>query len=85
MLKLSGGYMWSFNIENEVERYEDIAHSHLGKRKSVLQYTKENQLIGKYENLSDAQRQTGVGRLTISRVCNGVQEYGGGFVWKFAS
>lgn len=84
-LKSAGGYMWSFDIENEVERYEDIAHSYLGKRKSVLQYTKDNQLIGKYKNLSDAQRQTGVGRLTISRACNGVQEYGGGFVWKFAS
>ena len=84
-LKSAGGYMWSFDAKDWVERYENTIHSHFSKRKSVLQYTKENKLVGKYENLSDAQRQTGVGRLTISRVCNGVQEYGGGFIWKFAS
>lgn len=84
-LKSAGGYMWSFDAKDWVERYENTVHPHFSKRKSVLQYTKENKLVGKYENLSDAQRQTGVGRLTISRVCNGVQEYGGGFIWKFAS
>lgn len=84
-LKSAGGYLWSFNTKNDVERYEDTVQSHSIRRKSVLQYTIENEFVGKYENISDAQRQTGVGRLTISRVCNGVQKYGGGFIWKFSS
>lgn len=84
-LKSAGGYQWSFESKENIERYDDIAKPRIGKRKSILQYTTQNELIGKYKNISAAQRQTGVGRLTISRVCNGVQEYGGGFIWKFAS
>lgn len=70
---------------DKIEPYEDIVIPRSGKQKSVLQYTDKNELIGEYKNISDAQRQTGVGRLTISRACNGVQKYGGGFIWKFAS
>lgn len=84
-LKSAGGYQWSFESKESIERYDDITKPRIGKRKSILQYTAQNELIGEYKNISDAQRQTGVGRLTISRVCNGIQEYGGGFIWKFAS
>lgn len=84
-LKSAGGYQWSFDFMDKIEPYEDIVIPRSGKQKSVLQYTDKNELIGEYKNISDAQRQTGVGRLTISRACNGVQKYGGGFIWKFAS
>ncbi len=84
-LKSSGGYQWSFDAQENVNRYEDTLKARSGKWKRVLQYTKANELIAEYKNVSDAQRQTGVGRLTISRVCNGVQKYGGGYIWEFAS
>lgn len=84
-LKSSGGYQWSFDIQDNIGCYDNAVQPRSGKRKRVLQYTQANELIGEYKNISDAQRQTGVERLTISRACNGIQKYGDGYIWKFAS
>lgn len=82
-LKSSGGYQWSFDSQENIRCYQDTLRTHRGKRKRVRQYTKTNELIAEYKNISEAQHLTGVGRLTISRVCNGIQQYGDGYIWRF--
>ena len=54
--------------------------------KPVLQYDKEGNFIKKYPSAQEAQRQTGVTRSCICRVCNNAPMYytAGGYVWKWA-
>lgn len=84
-LKSAGGYQWAFGMEENINCYEDVIIYKNGKPKRVAQYTKSNEFIDEYESILDAQRKTGIGRLIISRACNGIQKYGAGYIWKFAS
>lgn len=51
--------------------------------KTVLQFDKNGQLVAKFENCTEAGRQTGVNSLCIWKCCNGRQKTAGGYVWQF--
>jgi hypothetical protein len=53
------------------------------KSKPVIQLTLEGVFVAEYEGLRDAERKTGIGSDSISRVCNGKRNKAGGFKWKY--
>lgn len=52
-------------------------------RKSVLQYTKDNQFVTEYMSMKEAERQTGINYSSISKCCLGKGLTAGGYIWKF--
>lgn len=52
--------------------------------KKVVQYDLDMNLINTYHSAKEAEKETGVGRKMISRVCKGERPQTHGFIWKFA-
>jgi hypothetical protein len=55
--------------------------SHLSKK--VYQYSKENILVGSFDGVRDASRQTGISRSDIGNCALGKLKTAGGYVWKY--
>lgn len=51
--------------------------------KPVLQYTKDNVFINKFNSIKEANKKTGVNYTSISSCCNGRLKYAGGYIWRF--
>lgn len=51
--------------------------------KTVLQYTMDGELVGKYYSACEAGRITGINSNSITRVCRGERPQTHGFVWKY--
>ncbi len=81
---------WATYSENQFHAYKLALRTspNLGKfdkdnhlSKSVLQFTKNGELIAKYGSQSEASRITGINRANISSVCNGSLNTAGGYKW----
>lgn len=77
--KSAGGFAWSYNKENKIEK---IKTKRTGDG-TVLQYTKDGQLIAEYPTAKAACRETGISDTTIGLVCKGKGKTAGGFVWRY--
>lgn len=55
----------------------------VGRTKTVIQMTKEGDLINEYPSVIEASRMTGVPAKNISRAATGKTDTAGGFVWKY--
>lgn len=51
--------------------------------KAVNQLSMDGVIIFKHKSIREAERKTGVSRVTIPKVCNGVRNHAGGFKWEF--
>jgi len=51
--------------------------------KTVVQYSLFKSFIKEFHSISSASRDTGIGKHSISKACNGTQEHAGGCIWKF--
>lgn len=51
--------------------------------KSVLQYTKDNIFVNKFNSIKEAHEKTSVNYTSISSCCNGHLKYAGGYIWRF--
>ena len=51
--------------------------------KSVIQFSKEGDLIAEYPSTWEAERQTGCNHSSISQCCKGKYKYSGGYIWKY--
>lgn len=49
----------------------------------IQQYNKENNLIGEYPSLKEAEKVTGIKYQNISSCCRNVQKSAGGYIWKY--
>lgn len=63
------------------EKHRKIMTKVLGKK--INQYTKEGALIGTYDSIAEATRQTGIKRTNISMTLSGGNKTAGGFIWKY--
>jgi hypothetical protein len=61
--------------------YNQIANHK--KRKSVIQYDKEGNVLGRYESIKEASKETNTSPSGIGNVCNGWVKTAGGFIWRF--
>lgn len=58
--------------------------AYISKRKSVLQIDKyTNEIIAKFNSLTDAMNKTGIHKSYISHCCRGDNKTAGGYIWKF--
>ena len=67
-------------VPRSPECVEKMVQAH---RKSVLQFTKDNELIQEYPSGKIAAQETGATAQSISRCCLGMQKTAKGFIWKF--
>ena len=51
--------------------------------KSVIQFSKEGDLIAEYPSTREAERQTGCNQSNISQCCRGTRKSTGGYIWKY--
>ena len=51
--------------------------------KPCLQYTLSGEFIKEHRSTLDAEKETGIKHITISRACRGMQKTSGGYIWKF--
>lgn len=72
-----GGFLWSY------EYSESYKPNHDNRKKEVLQYSRNGNLLAKYVSASEASRKTGVSKTCITRCCRGEREHSGGFLWKY--
>ncbi len=81
----AGGFLWSYKKMkklNPSKKYSPKA----GVKKKVLQYDLDNNLIGEYESLVEAQRKVkGSSIGNISNACAGRIKTCAGYKWKFGT
>ena len=76
-------------LNNNVENLEWVSHSqnvqHSAHRQSypVIQYSLTNEFIAEYPSLAEAERQTGVCRITITRAIKRGDGKAGGYIWYY--
>lgn len=54
-----------------------------GFSKSVIQFTKDNELIRKWDSMADVKRELGIDSSCISNCCSGKRKTAGGSKWKY--
>lgn len=72
-----GGYLWSYDY-----RVPYIPESD-NRKKEVIQYSVDGNLLARYISASEASRKTGISKTCITRCCRGERESSGGFLWKY--
>ncbi len=82
--KTAGNYLWMYEEDylNGIRYNENYLVSK--QLKPILQLTKNNEFIKRYNSISDAMRQTGISVSNISICCSQKTKIAGGYVWKFA-
>lgn len=73
-----GGFLWSYE-------YIDIFKPNTDNRKKeVLQYNLNGNLLAKYVSASEASRKTGISKTCITRCCRKEREQSRGFIWNYS-
>lgn len=73
-----GGYMWSYDyVEPFIPKTDN-------RKKEVLQYNINGNLLARYVSASEASRKTGISKTCITRCCRKEREQSGGFVWNYS-
>lgn len=71
------GFHWSYNSKADVSLAID------SRKRSVVQFDLDGNMIEIFESAAEASRQTGVSKTCISRCCRGERKKSGGFIWKY--
>jgi len=71
----------NYGTRNKRIAQKNAAQKHLW-TKPVRQYDKDGNLIAIYESMLEAKRQTGIDDVNIGRVCRGIRQTAGGYIWK---
>ena len=74
---------WANYSEHCIESEVHMA-KHKTSNRSVLMYTKEGDLVGKFGSIRSAANHIGVGERRVWNVCNGVRKHVHGYVFKYA-
>lgn len=78
-----GGYVWRYkNDDYNIDELKYQERIFVGR--SVLQFTKDGELIASYETIRQAGRCTGIERNNIGRCCKRIVNSAGGFVWRYS-
>jgi len=71
------GFYWSYQYNEPFKPNEDA------RKKEVLQFNIEGELINRFYSVADSSKHTGFSKTCISRVCRGEREQSGGYIWKY--
>ena len=78
-VRRAGNYIWRFKEDIVIEEIEPYKHP--GER-SVLQYSKNGELLMEFGSIKEASKVTGISRMTIGLCCNGKIKTSGGYIWR---
>ena len=73
-------------FENYYWSYKCLEHFILNKdyrKKQVYQFTINGNFINAFKSVAQANKQTGVNKTSIAKVCRGERKSAGGFLWKY--
>jgi len=70
-------YYWSYSY------LEPFVPDKDSRKKNVLQYSLDGELLAQYKSVSEASRQTEISKTCISRVCRGERNHTGGFIFMY--
>lgn len=73
-----GGYLWSYEFKEKFIPKPDI------RKKEVIQYSLNGNVLVRYISASEASRKTGISKTCITRCCRGERIQSGGFIWKYS-
>ena len=73
-----GGYLWSYEYKEKFIPDSD------NRKKEVLQYNLNGNLLAQYISVAEASRKSGLSKTCISRCCRGERDRSGGFLWKYS-
>lgn len=81
--KTAYGYKWQYKEykENEFKACLDLTYK--GKRKPVLQLTKENDELDTWESVAEASKVLKINKSHIADCARGIKPSAGGFKWKY--
>lgn len=65
------------NTKNKVMSYSNY------KSKPIIQFSKDGELIRKWDCIRDVQREMGINNASISECCNGKRKTAGGYIWRY--
>ena len=68
-----GGYQWRYKESDKI--INNIS-------KKIVQYTKSEEIISTYNDMTEASKNTGVSRTAIANCLSGLSKTAGGFIWK---
>jgi len=72
------GFLWSYDyVEPFIPETDN-------RKKEVLQYNLNGNLLARYVSASEASRKTGISKTCITRCCREERTHSGGFHWKYA-
>ncbi|WP_316636112.1 GIY-YIG nuclease family protein [uncultured Flavobacterium sp.] len=72
-----GGFLWSYEYrEPFVPKFDN-------RKKQVIQYNVNGNVLARYISASEASRKTAISKTCITRCCRGEREQSGGFLWKY--
>lgn len=72
-----GGYLWSYDFREPFVPKSD------NRKKEVIQYSLNGNLLASFISASEASRITGISKTCITRCCRNERESSGGFIWKY--
>ena len=76
--KVYGGFYWSYELKDNFKPDIDL------RKKTVLQFTVDGDLISEFNSVSEASKITGISKTCISRCCRGERPKTSGFIFKYA-
>jgi hypothetical protein len=71
------GYYWSYYLSSTPIYSQDQ------RKKGVVQYSLNGDLIAEYNSVAEASKETGISKTCISRVCRKERKKSGGFKWEY--
>lgn len=80
-----GDFIWCY--DGQIPNMDFILNGgniNNGKSREIYQFNLENERIGTYSSMSEAEKVTNISHTTISRCCKGKQRTSGGFIWRYA-
>lgn len=79
----AGGYIWKYDNGDysDIEPYKGNKHNEKIVKK-LDKYSKD--VLGIYQSLTEAEKDTGINFKQIWKSCNGQQKTAGGYIWKYA-
>lgn len=75
---------WVTIADNNRHAVETGLRTKTGKERCIIQLSSIGEEIARHPSIIEAQRQTGVCRQSIGKVCRGERKQAGGFIWQYA-
>lgn len=80
--KQNAMHAWKNGLTYKTKRQIEITRAKT--KKKIIQYTKNNQFIKKWDGIIDASKELGISKSNIIMCAKGKYKTAGNFIWKYA-